>query len=303
MSCNYKDDDIVKYTEGTMPDKKFKAFEQHLKSCRSCQMKIDIISNVQKEASSMPDGIRINLIPSIKKKLQPKAITKTNTFRAILKPSLLALSLIFAFSLLWPFISKGLTMIFNQRFISGSAIVNPTQISTPSIQPSQQPENSAPYSTPISPNPNNTQGTFSLAFYRSTMKFEEVLALGSISTSELARYEEIPIDKIQIEDTPFLTDDRITGYSSDTQTIEISEDDEERLSQQLISAASVPFVVTLNGERLFWGVFVHPISSINPPQAIPLLNMIISTDIKGFTLSQLEYTDFNNTSLVEFFYS
>ncbi len=304
MSCKTKEHLIIRYTEGQLSPEEQKTFHRHLTSCEACLKKVQILEALSKEASTFPQE-KANVLPSVKVRLSSLPHSK-GSYRLkkliyplrrakILKPALMIVCFVLVCSLLWPLISKSVVSLFNERFRESPNQQQMAGDTTP-IPPMPTPESKPA----ITPSPAE-RPTFTLGFYRSTLSYEEILSLSQETSN--AHYESIPMEEIELKEEPFLTDLSIEGYISNSQGLRVSQEAFDELSMDLLSAGPIPFVVTLSGERLFWGVFIHPISSVAAPE-LPLLTISLESEGRKLTLNHLEISGINTEkALIQFFES
>jgi len=284
MSCKAYEPLIIRYTEGELSLKEQKVLEDHLRVCKHCFDKVQILMALAKEAEAMPSE-QIDVLPRVRESLSAydkspgKPISRAFLGRSsrLVKPAFLFLSLAILCLFLWPLLSKGAASLFQQRFGEGSphqTVTGSEMLPTPESKPAVTP-------------PATVQPGFSLSFYRSTMTYEEILSLSREIGRRTPPYSSIPIDRIALEEEPFLTDSSINAFVTNTQQIKVDAETLDVLFTELMDTRPIPFVVTLSGERLFWGVFIHPLSSIAAPD-LPLLTIRSEGDVQRLTLSKLD---------------
>jgi hypothetical protein len=72
--------------------------------------------------------------------------------------------------------------------------------------------------------------------------------------------EETELDELVLAETPVIGPEDLVAYDAATHTMSLSVEAYERV-RELFAAGAVPFVVTVDGERIYSGVFVSPLLS------------------------------------------
>ncbi|MCX7771642.1 MAG: zf-HC2 domain-containing protein [Clostridia bacterium] len=269
MSCRYNDKHLIKYSEGTLePDEKSR-FEKHLEECQSCSEKVKLLKGLAWESKASPD-LNTDLTLKIKRRLsdiKPASRHSIMGFirhnRRMLTTGAYALSLVLLLVLVWSPLSRGISSILSNKLSQNPA-------SSPiTAGASETDRESAPAIAPPLP---DTKESYTLGLFRSTMTYKEILALSGRADPNLATYEEIPFSNIVVEEEPFLTENDIESFNPDTMVLKLKPGVYDRILKAFVSASPIPFVAKIDGKELFWGVTLHPISSMMPPESIPRLD-------------------------------
>jgi len=73
-------------------------------------------------------------------------------------------------------------------------------------------------------------------------------------------YEGLTLEEIQINETPFLTIDEITSYNWNTHEIKYPKSVWEEIKERG-NLLHKYFIVVVNGERIYWGIFMDDLDS------------------------------------------
>lgn len=107
-------------------------------------------------------------------------------------------------------------------------------------------------------------------------------------SGEFPSAEDIDIDKLTLEKTPVLTLNDIRKYYWDEQAFVTKQDflTEQIMAQtnQSVPVGGLPYVVVVNGERIYIGKFWTAISSVSPYSPSILVNWATGADFEKYDL-------------------
>lgn len=81
------------------------------------------------------------------------------------------------------------------------------------------------------------------------------------------------LDKLTLENEPIVTEKDISSYYWKSNVIKTDEADFIDKLMKVTKLSGTPYVLTVNGERIYLGVLWTPLSSMVPPKETPVLDL------------------------------
>lgn len=280
MACGFTTNDVIGYMNNELSQKKRSAFQNHLADCDKCRTDLSRLTQIEsavEETTSPGHDIAGETISRIKRehiKTEPK-----KGWRVFLHPRKALVSAL-GFALM-----ATLLVIFWQPVVSGiSHLINSKYSAQIPGQPTNgvMPGGSTPDSYPaIAPEDTGKAGdTPRFAIYKASISLQDIYILYSGRDPALnylpspMPYDSIQIDQIPLDEKPLLTDADVETYYDGTLIFkDIDNKTYDYFLNNYMSVSPLPLVITVDGKRVAWGTYMHPISSMSPPLNAFLLSI------------------------------
>lgn len=301
MSCKFSHKDILGYIDHELPEKKHRSFAAHLDSCQRCRKAIDLMNAAEAHTSCIaePDP---QLTETVMRNIRSESPRKQKGLFApigrmrpsgILVSTLAVIMVIALLAAFWSPLTAGITRLITQKYEKpdngrlsvGSSVNSPAQepMSTPVSQPAVPPPD-------VSPVPGDTPG---FAIYKASVSLMDIYNdYTDLQDSDHISwpYESIHINDIPVEEEPLITDADINTYYNGTLCFKNPDlTCYDSTHNRCMSASPVPIIITVDGKRVAWGTFMHPMSSMIPPRDAFLLTFYLQ-DEQDPTVSYFKLT-------------